>query len=121
MRVRLPTMRSLKYDDVYGIGDVVAPELGLGMAGVFAHFQGEYVATQILDDAKGAYLGEHYNMSGVCVMDLGYIGAAVYCDFTDVITKKSEWPKCMVIGGARIFRFVKAAFEKQWFAGLFGA
>lgn len=120
MRVRIPTMKSHEYDDVYGIGDVVAPSLGLGMAGVFAHFQGEYVATQIIDEVKGAYLGEHYNMSGVCVMDLGYVGAAVYCDFTDVVLGRSRWPRCMVVGGARIFRFVKAAFERQWFTSFFG-
>jgi sulfide:quinone oxidoreductase len=57
------------------------------MAGVFAHFQAEYVASRIADEIKGAYMGEHYNMSGVCVMDMGYIGATVYCDFTKRILR----------------------------------
>src|SRR5512134_3766206 len=67
MDVELPSMRSPRYDTVYGIGDVVAPTIGLGMAGVFAHFQAEHVATQILDEVRGGFMGELYNMVGVCV------------------------------------------------------
>lgn len=120
MDVKLPSMKSTKYDDVFGIGDVVAPRIGLGMAGVFAHFQGEHVASQILDEVRGVFMGEHYNMSGVCVMDLGYMGAAVYCDFAPKLIGGKQWPDCRMIGGARAFRVVKVAFEKQWFANLFG-
>jgi sulfide:quinone oxidoreductase len=53
MDVRLPSMISPQHDNVWGIGDVVAPTIGLGMAGVFAHFQAEHVATQIIDRARG--------------------------------------------------------------------
>ena len=119
MKVKPKSLQSVKYDDVYGIGDVVAPNLGLGMAGVFAHFQAEHVVSRIIDDALGVYMGEHYNMSGVCVMDLGYLGAAVYCDFTRRVLYGEE-PDCRMLGGARAFRVFKEAFEKQWFASLFG-
>lgn len=83
MDVVLPSMRSPRYDNVWGIGDVVAPTIGLGMAGVFAHFQAEHVVSQIIDRERGAYLGELYNMVGTCVMDTAYMGAAEWCNFTE--------------------------------------
>jgi sulfide:quinone oxidoreductase len=120
MDVELPSMRSPRYDTVYGIGDVVAPTIGLGMAGVFAHFQAEHVASQILDRIRGAFVGELYNMVGVCVMDTGYMGAAVWCDFTDKLFGRSPHPDCRMLGGMRAFRAVKVAYERYWFAHLFG-
>ncbi len=64
MDVSLPSMLSPTHPDVWGIGDVVAPTIGLGMAGVFAHFQAEHVVTQILDRVRGTFVGELYNMVG---------------------------------------------------------
>jgi sulfide:quinone oxidoreductase len=113
MKVDRRTLRSPKYDNVYGVGDVIAPSLGIGMVGVFAHFQAEYVSSRIVDEIKGAYMGEHYNMSGVCVMDMGYLGAAVYCDFTRRIMS-GEYPDCVILGGMKAFRAVKYAFERYW-------
>jgi sulfide:quinone oxidoreductase len=120
MDVDLPSMRSPTYETVYGIGDVVAPTIGLGMAGVFAHFQAEHVVSQILDRTRGAFMGELYNMVGVCVMDTGYMGAAVWCDFTDKLMGRSPYPDCRMLGGMRAFRAVKVAYERYWFAHLFG-
>jgi sulfide:quinone oxidoreductase len=90
------------------------------MAGVFAHFQAEHVVSQIIDRERGAYLGELYNMVGVCVMDTGYMGAAVWCDFTDKLFHRTDVPDCRMLGGMRAFRAVKAGFERYWFANLFG-
>ncbi len=115
MRVELSTLRHPDYPNVFGVGDVIAPSIGLGMAGVFAHFQAEYVASQIVDEVKGTFMGEHYNMSGVCVMDLGYAGAAVYCDFSQKLQGRAEYPDCVMLGGMKAFRAVKAAFERYWF------
>jgi sulfide:quinone oxidoreductase len=120
MDVVLPSMASPDFDNVWGIGDVVAPTIGLGMAGVFAHFQAEHVVSQILDRVKGTFVGELYNMVGVCVMDTGYEGAAVWCDFTDKLCKRSDVPDCRMLGGMRAFRAVKTGFEAYWFANLFG-
>ena len=103
MDVKLPSMASPEFEDVWGIGDVVAPTIGLGMAGVFAHFQAEHVVTQIIDRARGTYVGELYNMVGVCVMDTGYEGAAVWCDFTDKLCGRAEVPDCRMLGGMRAF------------------
>ena len=121
MDVDLPSMAHPQYDNVFGIGDVVAPTIGLGMAGVFAHFQADHVVTQILDQERGAFMGELYNMVGVCVMDTGYMGAAVWCDFTEKLYGRAEYPDCRMLGGMRAFRSVKVAFEKFWFSSLFGA
>jgi sulfide:quinone oxidoreductase len=120
MDVQLPSMESPKYEGVFGIGDVVAPSIGLGMAGVFAHFQAEHVVSEILDRVRGVYVGELYNMIGICVMDCGYVGAAVWCDFTDKLFGRSDTPDCRMLGGMRAFRAVKAGFEQYWFANLFG-
>lgn len=120
MDVTLPSMTHPRYQNVFGIGDVVAPTIGLGMAGVFAHFQADHVATQIVDRMRGTYMGELYNMVGVCVMDTGYMGAAVWCDFTDKLYGRAEYPDCRMLGGMRAFRAVKSGFERYWFANLFG-
>lgn len=120
MDVVLPSMQSPRYDNVWGIGDVVAPTIGLGMAGVFAHFQAEHVVSQIIDRERGAYLGELYNMVGICVMDTGYMGAAVWCNFTDKLFGRAAVPDCRLLGGMRAFRAVKVGFERYWFANLFG-
>lgn len=120
MDVVLPSMASPSYPNVYGIGDAVAPSVGLGMAGVFAHLQAEHVTTQILDRVRGTFAGELYNMVGVCVMDTGYMGAAVWCDFTPKLRGKSAVPDCRLLGGARPFRSLKVAFESWWLTTLFG-
>lgn len=62
---------------------MVAPTIGLGMAGVFAHFQAEHVVSQIIDRERGAYLSDFYNMVGICVMDTACMGAAVWRNFTE--------------------------------------
>ncbi|MDG6994567.1 MAG: NAD(P)/FAD-dependent oxidoreductase [Nitrososphaerota archaeon] len=120
MDVEPKSLKSKKYDDVYGIGDLIAPNLGIGMAGVFAHLQAEHVATRIVDEVNGVFMGEHYSMVGSCVMDLGYMGAAVFCDFSDKILGKAQYPKCWMLGGMPLFRGAKIAFERMWFAQLFG-
>ncbi len=120
MDVDKKTLRNTQYDDVFGIGDIISPTLGLGMAGVFAHFEGDYVATQIVDEIKGVHMAMTYNKSGVCVMDIGYMGAGVYCDFTKVIEGTAKYPDCWVLGGMKAFRGAKVAFERMWFAELFG-
>ncbi|MGZ5321905.1 MAG: NAD(P)/FAD-dependent oxidoreductase [Solirubrobacterales bacterium] len=120
MDVELPSMRAPAHEDVWGIGDVVAPTIGLGMAGVFAHFQAEHVVTQILDRVRGAFVGELHNMVGLCVMDTGYEGAAVWCDFTSKLEGRTTAPDCRMLGGMRAFRAIKSGFERYWFANLFG-
>lgn len=120
MSVDRKTLRNPDYPNVFGVGDIISPKLNIGMAGVFAHFQAEFVATQIIDEIKGTFQGETYNMSGVCVMDMGYVGAAVYCDFSPKILGTGEYPDCAMLGGMKLFRAIKIGFEKYWLHKLFG-
>lgn len=120
MLVDKRTLRHPEYPNVFGVGDIIAPTLGLGMAGIFAHFQAEFVSSQIIDEIKGSYMGEDYNKSGVCVMDLGYSGAAVYCDFSGKLEGRSQYPDCVILGGMKAFRLVKYAFERMWFEKYLG-
>ena len=46
-------------------------------------------------------------MVGVCVMDTGYEGAAVWCDFTDKLFGRTAVPDCRLLGGMRAFRAIK--------------
>ncbi|MCS6767343.1 MAG: FAD/NAD(P)-binding oxidoreductase [Candidatus Nitrosocaldus sp.] len=120
MDVRRKNLRSSRYDDVFGLGDIIAPTLGIGMAGVFAHFEGDYIATQIADELSGAYMAMNYNRSGICVMDIGYMGTAVFCDFSKVLAGEARYPDCWMLGGMKAFRGIKMAFERMWFAEIFG-
>lgn len=120
MLVDKRTLRHPVYRNIFGIGDIISPTLGIGMAGVFAHFEGDYVATQIIDEIKGTFMGMTYNKTGICVMDVGYLGAGVFCDFSEVIEGKSQYPKCWMLGGMKAFRGFKVAFEKMWFGQFFG-
>lgn len=118
MKVDKRTLKLPGYDNVYGIGDVVAPSLNLGMGGVFAHFQGEYVASAIVDELRGAYVGYDYNRGGMCVFDAGYFASIAYCDFTKRIFK-NDYPDCTMVGAMKAFRVAKFAFEKFWLSKWF--
>ncbi len=120
MSVSRKNLRNARYDDVFGLGDIIAPTLGIGMAGVFAHFEGDYIATQIADELSGTYMAMSYNRSGICVMDIGYVGAAVFCDFSKVLAGEAKYPECWMLGGMKAFRGIKMAFERMWFAEIFG-
>lgn len=120
MSVDRRSLRHPKYDEVYGIGDVVSPTLGLGMAGVFAHFEADYLATRLTNEIKGVYMGLDYNRSGICVMDLGFIGVGAYCDFGSYMDGRSAYPDCYTLGSMGILRIFKVAFEKMWFREVFG-
>ncbi|MEM4799089.1 MAG: FAD/NAD(P)-binding oxidoreductase [Sulfolobales archaeon] len=120
MSVDKRSLRHPKYDEVYGIGDIIAPTLKIGMAGVFAHFQADYVATRLVNEIKGVYMGLEYNRTGICVMDLGFLGAGAFCDFGSYIDGKSAYPDCYMLGGMSIMRILKIAFERMWFKELFG-
>lgn len=120
MKIDKKRLTHPRYTEVYGLGDVIAPTIGLGMAGVFAHFQADYISARIADEILGTYMDIDYNKSGVCVMDLGYIGAGAYCDFSPTLEGRSAYPSCYMLGGMAVLRLVKMFFEKYWFREIFG-
>jgi len=112
-----PTMRT-KYDDVYAVGDVAAPSLKLGMAGVILHSYIKYPLASIISDIKGSYISKDFRVFGSCVLDVGGFGMAAACDFTDLVLGKAAYPNCMFLPPTSFSRVFKEMFEKQYFSWL---
>ncbi|WP_297027913.1 NAD(P)/FAD-dependent oxidoreductase, partial [Thermoplasma sp.] len=49
----LRDFRNPKYEDVFAIGDVIAPTIQIGMAGVLAHFQADTASSAIAEEIIG--------------------------------------------------------------------
>lgn len=114
-----PAMRT-KYDDVYAVGDVAAPSLRLGMAGVILHSYIGYVTASIIADVKGAYISKDFRASGSCVLDVGGFGMAAMCDFTNMVLGRASYPDCVFLPPTGVARMFKEFFEKQYFSWLLG-
>jgi len=114
-----PTMRT-SHDDVYAVGDVVAPSLGIGMAGVILHSYIGYPIASIISDIKGTYITKDFRVTGSCVLDVGGFAMAAQCDFTKVVLKQAIYPDCMFLPPSSIARIFKEFFEKQYFSWLLG-
>jgi sulfide:quinone oxidoreductase len=112
-----PTMRT-KYDDVYAVGDVAAPTLRLGMAGVILHSYIQYPIASIVSDIKGSYISRDFRVFGSCVMDVGGFGMAAACDFTKLVLGEAEYPDCLFLPPTSFSRVFKEMFEKQYFSWL---
>ena len=118
-QARIPTFRT-KYDDVYAIGDIVAPSIGLGMAGVIMHSYLKYVTEAIVSDIKGVYIGSDFRIFASCVLDVGGFGMAAACDFTKCVLRESQYPDCIFLPPTGISRVFKEWFEKLYFTWLLG-
>jgi sulfide:quinone oxidoreductase len=114
-----PTMRT-KYDDVYAVGDVAAPSLRLGMAGVILHSYLKYPLASIISEIKGVYVSSEFRVFGSCVMDVGGFGMAAACDFTKLVLGQAQYPDCLFLPPTSFSRVFKEMFEKQYFAWLLG-
>lgn len=110
----LKGFRSTKYDDVYGIGDVVAPPLNLPMAGVVAHAESGVLTTAIISDIRGAMLGYGLNLYAACAMDMGHTGILPFCDFTPAVLGYGP-PYCGRIFEGAAVKIMKELFETYWF------
>jgi sulfide:quinone oxidoreductase len=112
------TFKTLKYDNVFVIGDTVNPALNLPPAGVVVHYQGEYIAGVIAADLRGSYIGEPFNAVAMCIMDFGDDAVLPQCDFTEMLYGKGM-PSCGVMAQGRSVRIAKMLFESMFFATLF--
>lgn len=114
------TFRPKKYDDIYGLGDAIAPTLGMGMAGVFAHFQADTVASFVLNDLDGIYPPFAYNKVGLCAADMGRTGWISYCDFSGKIKdNKVPFPECGVLGSGPLFKLAHSIYEKYFLGAIY--
>ena len=113
--------RSERYGDVYVVGDVVAPNVPLGMAGTILHSYAPYVVSNIAAEVKGVSLGQPtFRVFGTCALDVGGFGMAAACDFTPFVQKKKPYPDCFFLPPAKPVRIFKEFFEKIYFAWLLG-
>jgi sulfide:quinone oxidoreductase len=106
--------RSKKYDDVFGIGDIVAPPLGLPMAGVVAHAASDAIATAIASEVRGISMTLGLKIYAACAMDFGATGLLPFCDYTPVIFGKGP-VYCARIMEGTIAKVAKELFEVYWF------
>jgi len=101
------------YDDLYAIGDIAAIKLPSGMmlpkAGVFAHYEAEVVAHNIVADIEGGSKTE-FDGRGYCFLETGY-GKAGFASgnfyTAPTTTVKLRSP-------SRIWHLGKILFEKYW-------
>lgn len=113
--------RNRAYDDVYAIGDAIAPSIGIGMAGVFAHFQADTAASYVAGDIVGSYDPIPYNTIGLCASDTGDAGWIAYCDFRHKIAdSRTPFPDCRSMGRSRILKVAHAIYEKYFLASIYG-
>lgn len=116
---RARDFRTEKFDDIYAIGDLVEPTLGLGMAGVFAHFQADTASSFIVDDITGSNLAIPYNSVAVCAMEGGSYGWFAYCDFKKKMENPTvPFPDCTLTGRGRIYKMLHAIYERYYFAAI---
>jgi len=113
--------RSEKYDDVYVIGDVAAPNVPVGMAGTILHSYMPWVVSNIAADVVGVSLGlKTFRITGTCLLDTGGFGMAAACDFTEMVKGKRPYPNCIFVPPSPVVRLGKEMFEKMYFNWLLG-
>lgn len=113
--------RSEKYDDVYVVGDVAAPNVPVGMAGTILHSYSPWVVSNIVADLAGISIGKPpFRIVGTCALDTGAYGMAAACDFTQFVKKLKPYPDCMFLPPTPVARMFKEMFEKIYFNWLLG-
>lgn len=103
-----------KYEHVYAIGDVAAITLVSGKplpkAGVFAHFEAEVVAENIISEINSLRVEREYDGHAYCFLELGYGRSGLasgnfYAQPTPMVKLKRP---------SRIWHWGKILFEKYW-------
>ena len=104
-----------KFDDVYAIGDITSIPLEMGRplpkAGVFAHYQAEAVAHNILQRIAGNMPDKTFDGYGQCFLEIGggkagYAGGNFY---------NTPLPAVKMKKPGVLWHWSKVWFEKYWF------
>jgi sulfide:quinone oxidoreductase len=117
MRVEFPGLRHPEHRDVFGVGDVVAPTLGVGMAGTLGVFEGGFAAETIAAELAGTPARTAPRMSALCFLDTGTTGSLLHCDFTAPAAGKGS-PACTLMPELPFFRSAKRVFADEWFTSM---
>ena len=108
-----------KYDNVFAIGDVASITLDSGKplskAGVFAHFEAEVVAENIVAEINGLNSNKKYDGQAYCFLELGYgksgfAGGNFYSKPAPMIKMRRP---------VRLWHWGKVLLEKYWFRKFF--
>ena len=104
-----------KYDNVFAIGDVASITLDSGKplskAGVFAHFEAEVVAENIVAEINGLNSNKKYDGQAYCFLELGY-GKSGFAG-GNFYSKPAPMIKMRRPG--RAWHWGKILLEKYWF------
>jgi sulfide:quinone oxidoreductase len=114
VEVNRQTMET-KYPDVYAIGDITSIPLEMGKplpkAGVFAHYQAEVVAHNIIQKIAGREPDQKFNGDGQCFLETGS-GKAGYAAGNFYA---SPLPDVKMQRPGIWWHWTKVWFEKYWF------
>ena len=117
----LNNFRNPKYSEVFAIGDVIAPTIQIGMAGVLAHFQADTASSAIAEEIAG-YPFIDYNKVAVCIIATGGSGVFSYCDLSKKMTDpNTKFPECRMIGNDPLFRFAHDLYEVNFLSSIYGS
>lgn len=116
MEVELPSLRHPTHRNVFGVGDVVAAPLNLGMAGTLGVFEAGHVAAQISSEISGHSYEGLPRLEAICFMHLGDTGSLMHCDFSPVADGGA--PSCVVMPELPYFIKARSVFAGEWFDSL---
>lgn len=119
MAVRYPALSHVDFPEVYGIGDLVAPTLKVGMAGTLGVFEGAFVGDRIVEAAGGPPAPDEPRMSAICFVDQETTGSFLHCDFTGPAAGTGP-ARCALMPDLPYFRQAKRLFAEEWFISTVG-
>ena len=106
--------RHARLDGVYVIGDTASPTLGTPMAGFIAAYMARAAAASIASEIRGeGPVKPEERVKASCYLDLIDDGAAIFCDFTDVMFGGGQ-PHCHIVAEGPLAGEFKLAFERYW-------
>ncbi|HZD38037.1 MAG TPA: FAD/NAD(P)-binding oxidoreductase, partial [Actinomycetes bacterium] len=117
MRVEFPSLRHLEHRNVFGVGDVIAPTLRVGMAGTLGVFEGAFAADRIAAELSGAVPPEAPRMQAICFLDTGTTGSLLHCDFSAPAAGTGP-AACTLMPELPFFRTAKRLFADDWFTSM---
>ncbi len=119
MAVGYPGLCHPDFPHVYGVGDVVAPSLRVGMAGTLGVFEGAFVAGRIVEAAGGPPVGPAPRMVAICFVDQEATGSFLHCDFSGPAAGTGP-ARCTLMPDLPYFRRARRLFAEEWFASTIG-
>lgn len=101
--------RHQRYDDVFIIGEIGLPALNLPMSGFLASYAAKKAADTIAQELAGTIRSRYGDKAiASCYLDFHIDGAAIFCDFSDVLEGGN--PHCHVVARGQLAGKIKEAY-----------